>query len=160
MEIAELRLTFACPISRKSVYEGPAKTRNIRYVTVPRETMALLRKYRAWQSEQRLLYGDSWVESEYIFTKRGGGIIGPDTITEWLDTFSKKYGLRHAHPHMFRHSAATILLSNGVDLTTVSKRLGHANTSTTANVYSHLCEAWERQASECIADITFRKKKA
>ena len=45
------------------IYEGPTKTRNTRYITIPAETMILLRKYRAHQAEERLSFGDQWVVS-------------------------------------------------------------------------------------------------
>ena len=83
----------------------------------------------------------------------------PAIITKWLKVFSKRHGLPHIHPHSFRHTVASILISEGVDVVTVSKMLGHAKTSTTTDVYSHLIEESKRKATECIADALLRKKK-
>lgn len=66
----------------------------------------------------------------------------------------------HINPHAFRHTAASILISKGVDIVTVSKMLGHANTSTTTNIYSHLIDESKHKATECIADAILRKGKA
>lgn len=55
------------------IYEGPTKTRNTRYITLPDETMALLRQYRVWQAEQQLKHGDQWTCGDYVFTGDRGG---------------------------------------------------------------------------------------
>jgi len=51
------------------------------------------------------------------------------------------------------------MIANGVDVVTVSKMLGHSNTSTTTDVYSHMIDDAKRKATECIADVILRKKK-
>ncbi len=73
---------------------------------------------------------------------------------------AKRHGLPHVNPHSFRHTAASIMIANGVDIVTVSKMLGHANPSMTTDVYSHIIEESKRKATECVADVILRKKKA
>ncbi len=143
---------------KDGILEGPTKTRNTRIITIPEETAVLLRKYRAWYMEQRLLYGESWNTSDYLFTKDDGLLIIPGTINGWLDRFSKRHGLPHINPHAFRHSAASIMISQGVDIVTVSKMLGHTKTSMTTDTYAHIIEENKAKASECIADAILRKK--
>jgi len=143
---------------KDGILEGPTKTRNTRIITIPEETAVLLRKYRAWYMEQRLLYGESWNTSDYLFTKDDGSLIIPGTINGWLDRFSKRHGLPHINPHAFRHSAASIMISQGVDIVTVSKMLGHTKTSMTTDTYAHIIEENKAKASECIADAILRKK--
>lgn len=55
---------------------------------------------------------------------------------------------------------ASILISAGTDIVTVSKQLGHTQVSTTADIYSHAIEEAKAQATECIADIMLRRKQA
>lgn len=147
-------------LSGVGIFEGPTKTKNTRYVGLPVETVALLRKYRAWQQEQQLLNGDRWVVSDYVFTRNTGGALNPSSIGVWMEKFAERHGLPHIHPHAFRHSAASIMIAEGVDIVTVSKMLGHANTSMTTDTYSHMIEDAKRGATECIADVMLRKKKA
>ena len=52
----------------------------------------------------------------------------------------------------------SLLISGGLDIVSVSKRLGHAQTSTTANIYAHMIEEQDSKSAECIADSIFRKK--
>lgn len=82
----------------------------------------------------------------------------PGVVNVMLAAFSKKYNLPHINPHSFRHSYASILISEGTDIVTVSKMLGHANTSMTTDIYSHAIEESKRKATECIADVMLGKK--
>ncbi len=148
-------------VEKVGVYEGPTKTGNVRYVTIPAETVKLLRQYKAWQAEQRLGMGDAWQGTEdYVFTANSGKPMIPENYLCWLNKFTKRHGLPHVHPHTLRHTFASILISEGVDITTVAGALGHANTSMTLDVYSHVIEESKRKATECIADVMLRKKKA
>lgn len=61
----------------------------------------------------------------------------PDSITDWLNKFSEENDLPHIHPHAFRHTAASTMISNGVDIVTTAAELGHATATTTANIYAH-----------------------
>ena len=60
--------------------------------------------------------------------------MNPDSITDWLDKFSKANNLPHVHPHAFRHTAASTMIANGIDIVTVANELGHTNPMTTATV--------------------------
>jgi len=58
----------------------------------------------------------------------------------------KEMLIPHIHPHAFRHSAASTMIANGVDLVTAANELGHANATTTATIYAHQIEiAKQRQ---------------
>lgn len=85
----------------------------------------------------RLQMGERWVNTGYCFTREDGEPMHPDSITSWLSKFSKKYGLPHINPHKFRHTQASILINEGVDIVTVAKRLGHKQVTTTENIYAH-----------------------
>lgn len=144
----------------RGVFEGATKTNNTRYIVLPKEAVALLRKYRAWQIERRLAMGDQWQDTGYVFTRADGTALNPNTANLIINKFCNKYGFPRIHPHTFRHTAASILLSNGIDVLTVSKMLGHADTSTTLDTYGHAIEEAKRKAAECISDAILRKKQA
>jgi len=142
------------------VYETTTKTSNQRYIPLPDETFALLKRYQISQMELQLANGDRWVQTDYVFTQSDGSPIRPDTITQWLAKFSKRKGLPHINPHAFRHTAASVLISQGTDVVTVSKMLGHAKVSTTEDIYSHVIEESKQQASNALAEVYFRRKAA
>lgn len=142
----------------KGVYEGGTKTGDIRYIALPKETLHLLRKYRAWQTERRLQMGDQWINSGYVFTAANGAVQNPTSFNIKLRDFCKRHDLPLIHPHTFRHTAASIMLSNGIDVLTVSKVLGHSVPTTTLNIYGHIIEDAKRKAAECISDAILRNK--
>lgn len=142
----------------KGVYLGNTKTSDIRYLTLPAETKKLLRRHKLEQLRLQFANGDRWVNSGFVFTTDNGSSMNPDSITGWLNDFSRRHGLPHINPHAFRHTVASVLLANGTDIVTVSKQLGHASVNTTENFYSHIIEENKAKASECIADVLLRKK--
>ena len=143
--------------AKKGIYEDTTKTYNTRYIKLPEETMSVLHEYRAWYVEQQMKSGDRWEQSGYLFVKKDGGPMHPDSITCWLAKFSKRHNLPHLHPHLFRHTHASMLYYGGVDSVTISKRLGHARVSTTSDTYSHLIKQADEEAADCIADALLRK---
>ncbi len=142
----------------KGLYEEYTKTRGRRTLKLPQETIDLLKQLRADQLQRQLACGDRWQHTDYVFTGEFGGPIHPDSITGWLNDFSKRHGLPHVNPHAFRHSVASILLANGTDLLTTARHLGHADPSTTGDIYGHLIEEAKVKASDCIADVVLHKK--
>ena len=63
------------------------------------------------------------------------------------------------NPHSFRHSQASLLFFSGKDSITISKRLGHAKVSTTTDIYSHLIQKADVEASDTLEDMFLRKEK-
>ena len=140
-------------------YENATKTRDVRFLKLPAETMAILKEYQKYWFELRAMNGDRWKPSDYVFVQDDGTVIHPDSITAYLRTFSAKHPeLPHINPHAFRHTVASVLINNGQDIVTVSRRLGHSRTSTTLDVYSHLIAEADADASEVIADALLRRK--
>lgn len=140
----------------RGIYEDTTKTNQERIVSVPKETINMIKEYRKEVLELQIKSGSYWNKTDYVFVRDNGLPIHPDSITSWLNKFSKKYNLVHINPHAFRHTHVSVLYANGVDLNTISKRVGHAKVSTTSDIYSHLIKEHDKQASECIADIVLR----
>ena len=138
----------------RGIYEDTPKTdTSKRFVTLPPETMQLLRKYRLWQMEERLRLGEYYRNQDFVFSQDTGNPMHPDSVTDWLRKFSKRHNLPHIHPHSFRHTMASMLYFNGVDSVSISKRLGHAQVSTTANIYAHVMEEADQRNADILADI-------
>ncbi|MDY3791504.1 MAG: site-specific integrase, partial [Oscillospiraceae bacterium] len=162
------------------IYEDTPKTeQSDRYITLPAETMNLLRQYREYWISYRKMCGSAWnsfvqisdksgkpisVKADYLFVQEQGNKIGypirPDSITKWCSDFSKRNGLPHINPHAFRHTMASILYFNGIDSISISGRLGHSKASTTSDLYSHIIKEADKRSAECIADVVFRSKEA
>ena len=82
----------------------------------------------------------------------------PQTLTHWFPKFLKRNKLPHLNFHGLRHTSATFLISQGMDIQTVAGRLGHSTSATTQNVYSHFLESKDRQAADLIEKAFSDKK--
>ena len=67
-----------------------------------------------------------------------GNLYKPNTVSDAFQSLIKKHGLRKIRFHDIRHSCASLLLKNGVNLKLIQEWLGHSDISTTMNIYAHL----------------------
>lgn len=136
------------------VYEDTPKTETSkRHIALPTETIALLKQYKKEQYAEQLRMGIKNCRSGFVFCQYDGKPMHPDSVTDYLKKFSKRNNLPHINPHAFRHTMASILYYNGVDSVSISKRLGHAQVSTTANIYAHVMEEADKRNAEVLSDI-------
>lgn len=132
------------------------KTGESRYVSVSLSVMELLRQ---WQEEQSDFFSALEITpSGYVLTAEDGSPMHPDSLTDWLAKFARRHNLPPIHPHLFRHTQASLLISEDVDILTVSKRLGHAKVSTTLDIYSHVLAKSDEKASSTIDDLLYKRK--
>lgn len=138
----------------RGVYEDTTKTQTSnRTVNIPSDMVKLLKQYRTDQRRQQLLMGDQWQNSGKVFTAENGTVINPDTLSTWFKKFVQRNDLPDIHLHNLRHTAATLLIAGGVDIATVSKRLGHSNKTTTLNIYTHAVKSADEAAANTLQDI-------
>lgn len=141
-------------IPGEKTFEGNTKTYgSMRSLKLPQSVFDLFRTYQDCQIEERLKVGDRWQDSGYIFTRWNGEAMNLDTISKYLKRFTIKHNLKPVHLHSLRHTNASVLIAKGVDLKTVSSRLGHANISTTGNIYAHAIKSADAKASDALEDI-------
>ncbi len=142
----------------RGVYEDTPKTETSkRYVTLPIETMNELKAYQQYQNQEYLKHKIPINIRGFVFSQFDGSPMHPDSVTNYLTKFSKKYNLPHINAHAFRHTMASMLYYNGVDSVSISKRLGHAQVSTTANIYAHIIEEADQRNADILSDIFLKK---
>lgn len=140
------------------VYTKAPKTETSnRVISIPESITKLLKEYKRKQLETRLRLGDKWIETNRLFVQWNGAPMHPDTITKWFRQFLKDKNLPHITFHGLRHTHATLLIAQGLDVRTVSNRLGHAQTSTTLNIYAHSFAKMDREASEKLDNLLYRE---
>lgn len=143
-------------VPRTGIVTTTPKTGESCTVTVSPSVMALL---KLWQVTQARQFSDRGVvPSGYVFTRDDGEAMHPDSPTAWLRGFAKRHGLPPIHPHLFRHTQASLLISEGVDILTVSKRLGHSKISTTLDIYSHALAKSDAAASAALDDLLYKRR--
>ncbi len=145
----------------RGIYTDTTKTRRSqRTLKISPYIMDILRELKAEQDEDALRFGNKWVETDRLFTQDNGEAQHPNTTYTWLKRFCKRENLPFYGLHSFRHFAASSLISAGLDVTTVSGALGHSNSTTTLNVYSHQFQTAQARVCEAMdGAFGFLKKK-
>lgn len=124
-----------------------------RTIYIAQETACLLQKWQKTQKENCLRAGIRWNGCLYVFGI-AGEMMYPDTPTAWLRRFLQRYDLPPFRFHALRHTAATQLLINGLDLQTVAGRLGHRDIETT-KFYLHCLEETDQTAAEIVTEFLY-----
>ncbi len=134
----------------KGVYtDTPKNESSARPLKLSRSAFVILEEMRAWQNRQRELCGDYWKNPDgRVFTRENGAPIRPDTLTSWFHDFVVRNGLPDVHVHSLRHTYASLMIADKTPLVIVAKRMGHAQTSTTANIYAHMIQSADEKAAE------------
>lgn len=90
----------------------------------------------------------------WVFQSPGtGSFYRPDVMGRMFRQIATAAGLPGAHMHQLRHYVVTMLRDAGVDLDAVSRRVGHARTSTTVDIYGHAVSKSNREAAEVMGRI-------
>ena len=139
----------------KGVYVTTPKSGKSRTIFLTKPALAVMKE---WKREQALArFRNAIPISGYCFEGRDGKGMNPSAISSYFNKLGKTYNIPHFHPHALRHTMATISIANGADIVSVSKKLGHSNTSITLNVYSHANEEAQRRANEILESAIYGK---
>ena len=100
-------------------------------------------------------YGKEFENSNRVICQENGKPFLPKSFTyKWMRTL-KKYGLRHIKLHGTRHSAISLLLTQGIPLHIVQKRAGHKDPKITLSVYSHVAQDDQNLVADKLSDVLF-----
>lgn len=146
------------------VFTAPKTKRSKRCIRVGAACIALLHEYRLTQKAERLKVGSAWartvqieggkvVPNDLLFTKWNGTPLDPNRITSWFPHFLAAHDLPAVHFHSLRHSNASLLIAAHVPITAVSGRLGHAQTSTTLNIYASMIQSADAAAADALEGV-------
>lgn len=127
-----------------------------RIIKVPPEVVEVLKEHKLQQSVDRLK-AEEWIDTGKVFTQRNGLPINPDSLTRYLKEIVNRYNLPPVTIHGLRHTNASLLIAAGTDIRTVSNRLGHADMSTTMNIYTHAIRKVDEAAAEAISLSLLRR---
>ena len=126
---------------------GPPKTRRaLRKIDVGANTVALLMRHKRRLEEQQEVL--EYPPSPFVFLTTNGTPYLHRNVSKSLDLLIVKAGVRRIRVHDLRHTHATILLSQGVNMRVLSERLGHSSVSFTMQTYAHVLPTMQRQAAD------------
>lgn len=130
----------------------PTKTRaSERRIALPTRCLHSLKLHREQQQREREAADTAWQHSGHVFTTAQGGSLDPTNLTRAFTTLLRKAGLRRIRFHDLRHSTATLLLEQGVELVVIKELLGHAHIGVTATVYAHVRLRLQRDAIDTLS---------
>ncbi|MFI5759271.1 tyrosine-type recombinase/integrase [Streptomyces sp. NPDC051569] len=131
----------------------PTKTHSSeRRIALPTPCLRSLEDHRDRQRQEREAAGPGWKASGYIFTRTDGSPIEGATLTRHFNTLLRRATLRRIRFHDLRHSTATLLLEQGVELVVIKELLGHAHIGVTATVYAHVRLRLQRDAIDLLGN--------
>lgn len=153
------RLTVRRALKRRRgvglVLEEPKTARSRRTIHLPDPVKDALLRHRDTQADERAKAGDAWNESPFnvdlVFRTELGEPIDPNNFGRLVRKACRDAKLPGSWgPHALRHSAASLLLAQGVPLKTISEVLGHSSIKVTADVYAHLMDDAKTEAAEAM----------
>jgi integrase len=100
--------------------------------------------------EARLAAGAAWRDQDLVFTNPVGGPIEPVLLHRDFQRVLKKAGLPRIKFHALRHSAASLMLAQGVPLKTIQEILGHSSIAVTSGFYAHLGDELKQAAADAM----------
>ncbi len=124
-----------------------------RTLNLPQVAISALLRHRAKQEQERQFAGERWRETAYLFTTTVGTALDGSTVTHRFQAALKRAGLRRMRFHDLRHSAASLLLAQGVHPKVVQEIGGWSNIQIVLNTYSHLIPALKSEAAAKMDEI-------
>ena len=141
-------------LSDMGVFTKVPKTESsIREIAIPEFIISLLEEYKLWYEEQKSLYGELWTNSNRLFVQADGKPMHPSSISKWFVKYVGTIGLPVINFHGLRHTNASLLVAQNVDIAVVSARLGHAQISTTLDFYVHPLLSHNRKAGYALENL-------
>ena len=132
-----------------------------RTITIPHDLTLRILELKQSREQLKADLADFWQGGDWIFVQDNGQMMNYSTPYQALQDALRRYNTERPPEdqlpmipfHGLRHTAATLLIAAGVDVKTISARLGHALTSTTMNIYVHALKESDRKAADAISSL-------
>lgn len=131
----------------------PKTESSIREIAIPEFIISLLKEYKLWYEEQKSICGELWTDSDRLFVQADGKPMHPSTISKWFVKYVGQIGLPVINFHGLRHTNASLLVAQNIDIAVISARLGHAQISTTLDFYVHPLLSHNRKAGYALENL-------
>ncbi|WP_074318765.1 site-specific integrase [Micromonospora cremea] len=132
------------PDTGSLVFVETKTARSRRTLPLPPTVLAALRRHHERQAAERF-DADNWADPGLVFSV--GTPIHPRNDYRSFRDIIRQAGLRQVRLHDLRHTAASVLLAQGVPARVVMEILGHSQMSVTLNIYAHVAPEIEREAA-------------
>jgi integrase len=133
---------------------GRPKGKKIKSLHLPLAVSEALHRHQAKQVEERLLAGTAWKgDGRYVFTSTVGTPLEQRRLDHEFKNLCDMAGLRRIRFHDLRHSAASILIAQGVHPKAIQELLRHSSIQLTMDTYGHLFEEMKRETADKMDEV-------
>jgi Phage integrase family len=124
---------------RSASKSGDTKTpKSKRSLELPKRAIAALTAHKARQAKERRAAGGAWYDNDLVFCHENGAPYTSDQLNWRFSKMTRRAGIGRWHAHEGRHTAVSIMSSNGVPIQEISDTVGHKSTHVTETVYRHV----------------------
>ncbi|MBG7809547.1 site-specific integrase [Enterococcus faecium] len=134
------------------VYGTPKTSSTNRTIFIGQTLLAILKKHKKQQLENRMKYGKLYIDSNAVCTKEDGELVTPSVVKWNTRRISNALSLSFNF-HSLRHTHATLLLENGAKMKEISERLGHSRISITMDTYSHVTDKMRNETVDIMENL-------
>ncbi len=150
-ETGRLSITKALQRVSGKLVAVPVKTdASVRTLRLPKMALEALLAHRGRQLEDRLMAGERWQDTGYMFTTGLGTPLDGSVVTHQFQRLLAKAGLSRMRFHDLRHCAATLMAAQGVPVRVAMDTLGHSQIATTMEIYTHVLPEQQEDAADAI----------
>ena len=134
--------------------DKPKTKKSNRRILLSQEAASALDAWKRTQAAYRLKLGKCWQDPEAVFTNEYGERISPTTPPKVWKRFTAENKLRHLPPYDLRHTNCSLLIaSRELSVEEVAARMGHEQTSTTLNIYTHAFANSNARATQALTNV-------
>jgi Phage integrase family len=141
--------------SRGGDTKTPASRRSL---MLPKRATTALKAHKKRQAAERLAAGERWQDHNLVFCHEDGRPYSRDALNWRFGKVSRRAGIGHWHAHEGRHTAVSIMSSNGVPIQDITDTVGHKSTHVTETVYRHVIVPAIRGGATVMDDIFSEKE--
>ena len=147
-------------IDHRVIVKDVPKTKHGHLIRLDSGTVAMLRRLRSEQAEEKLRLGPGYNDEGYVFCQWDGQPYHPERFSREFDRNREYFNRDHPDDqlppitlHGLRHTWATLALRAGIDIKIVSERLNHSSTTITREIYTHVTPPMQSDAAERVAHL-------
>ncbi|MCL2140300.1 MAG: site-specific integrase [Dehalococcoidia bacterium] len=139
-------------IAGQFVFCEPKTEKSKATISLTTSTISVLENYKQRKVAEYILMGKELKEADLAFCRLDGTPIPPHTISQYWRRFADRIGMSGIRLHDARHTHATLMIKQGVNIKVVQERLRHKNIETTLGIYSHVLPGMQEEAAKIFDD--------
>ena len=135
------------------ILDKPKTKTSIRSIKIGKESIKVMRNQNRKLEFEKKNNKELWKDDGFVFPSTIGTAMDPSALVKKFKLSLKRAGLQRIRFHDLRHTSASLMLNNGIDIFVASKRLGHAKPSITLDVYGHLLSSAQNEVADKIEKL-------